>query len=176
MEKKELIGLIFICIIIFGSLMAFRKPEQEEQVVQQEQPKAVEVTEPEPYSPKTHEIILKETSATPDYLIINKGDSVVWKNQGANRRRFWIDEEVYSDLLEPGQSYSYTFIELGDHTFRDVFNGLVRGAIVVRSQPTIQITGSFLEGFTTTQKAIVGVQFTIFLLAIGVLIYTLIKK
>ncbi|OGM01563.1 hypothetical protein A3K72_02095 [Candidatus Woesearchaeota archaeon RBG_13_36_6] len=183
MEKRELIGLIFICVIIFGSLIAFRKPTEKEEPTlqpQTEQPKNIEVIEPksEPnhYSPKTYEIILKEESATPDYLTINKGDTVVWKNTGSNRKRLWIDEEVYSDMMEPGQSYSYTFTGIGDHTFRDVFNGLVRGAIVVKSQPSIQITGSFLKGFTETQKTVVGIQFTIFILAVGVLIYTLRKK
>ncbi len=175
-----MIGIIFICVIIFGSLIAFKKPVQEEQTVEpeQEQPKNVEVIEPESptYSPKTYEIILKEASATPDYLTIKKGDTVVWKNTGSNRKRLWIDEEVYSDMMEPDQSYSYTFTETGDHTFRDVFNGLVRGAIVVKSQPSIQITGSFLKGFTETQKTVVGIQFTIFILAVGVLIYTLRKK
>ena len=181
MEKRELAGLVFICIIIFGSLVAFKQPAEKQEPLTkpaQEQPKSVIPikSEPEPYSPKTHEIILKDESATPDYLVINKGDTVVWKNQGVNRRRLWIDEEVYSDPFDPGQSYSHTFTEVGDHIFRDVFNGLVRGAIVVKSLPAIQITGSFLKGFTTTQKTIVGIQFTIFLFAIGILIYTLRKK
>jgi len=179
MEKREVLGLLFICIIIFGSLIAFRKPAQEEAVQpEQEQPKNVEVIEPEPqpYSPKTYEVVLKEDSATPDYLVINKGDTIVWKNAGANRRRFWINEKIYSDLLEPGQSYSYTFTKLGDHTFRDVFNGLVRGAVIVKSPPTISITGSFLRGFTETQKKVVGIQFIIFILAVCVLIYSFRKK
>lgn len=167
-------GLAFIFIIIFGSLMLFRE-KQEEFTIEPtpEQPAAV-LAEAAPNMPKTHHIELGEDYAKPDYLVINKGDTVVWTSvkSGTNRRRFWIDEEIYSDLLDPGESYSYTFNEAGDHTFRDVFNGLVVGAIVVKSPPVIQITGSFLKGFSRNQRKVIGIQFLIFVLAVGILLFS----
>ena len=174
MDKKEIIGILFIVVVVVGSviLMSNRVGEVEPVV---EEPAYV-APEPEPYQPVTHTIELGDDYAKPDHLSIHQEDIVVWTNAGANRRRFWINEEIYSDLLDPGQSYSYTFNELGDYNFRDVFNGNVVGAIVVKQQPKILITGSFLEGFSQTQKTIVGVQFAIFLLAIVILVYTFFKK
>ena len=177
MDKKEIIGLAFIFIVVIGSLILMSKPQEEAVTPVVEQPAPPE-PEPEPYQSKTHNIKLGEDYAEPDFLSIRIGDTVVWENVGGgnNRRRFWIDEEIYSDLLDPGQAFSYTFEELGDHTFRDVFNGKVVGAIVVKPQPVIQITGSFLEGFTQKQKTMISVQMGIFLLAVVILAYTLIKK
>lgn len=170
-----MIGFFFILAVVIGSVILLNRPVNEVVVPEIEQPAVIE-PEPEPYQPKTHTIELGEDFAKPDYLSIRQTDIVVWENVGNNRRRFWINEEIYSDLLEPNQTYSYTFDELGDYTFRDVFNGKVVGAIVVKPQPMIQITGSFLEGFSQTQKTIIGLQFGIFVLAIMILGYTFIKK
>lgn len=170
-----MMGFFFILAVVIGSIILVNRPVEEVIVPGIEQPAVVE-PEPEPYQPETHTIEIGADFAKPDYLSIRQEDIVVWKNVGYNRRRFWINEEIYSDLLEPNQTYSYTFDELGDYTFRDVFNGKVVGAIVVKQQPMIQITGSFLEGFSQTQKTIIGVQFAIFMLAIMILGYTFIKK
>ena len=177
MDKKEMIGLFFIIAVVIGSLIFMNKQVKQE-IIAPEVEQPAEIKEPEPYKPKTHNIELGEDYAKPDFLSVRVGDTVVWKNvgEGNNRRRFWIDEELYSDLLEPGQSFSFVFEELGDHTFRDVFNGKVVGAIVVKPQPVIQITGSFLEGFSQKQKTMISVQIGIFLLAIVILGYTLVKK
>lgn len=177
MEKREVRGIFLILCVIVITILVFRQPAPEPAAEPvKEEPKVVEVVELEEYKSETHYIELGEDYSKPDYIVINQGDTVVWKNVGNNRRRFWINEEIYSELLEPGETYSYTFTIVGDHTFRDVFNGLVRGAVVVKSQPAIRITGSFLKGFTETQKRMVGIQFLIFVLAVGILIYTMLKK
>jgi plastocyanin len=178
MEKRFLLGLAIGMVLIFtmsylyrninGAASAGPVVEQPSDIPGPAANPSLDAQETaEPQAPSSWDVMLKEESSSPDTLIINVGDSVVWTNYGANRRRFWIDEETYSDLLEPGQSYTYTFTTPGIHTFRDVFNGNVHGVVEVRESGSL-ITGNLLRGISSKYRWPLLAQFGV--LVIGVII------
>lgn len=177
MEKRVLIGLVMACVV-FAVLQLIMSAVQVSDITiqsapNQEQPKAIEVPINIPKvqvnEPATHKILLYEDSVDPAEMTIKQGDTVKWTNMGANRRRFWINEEIYSDLLEPEQSYSYTFNEPGEHTFRDVFNGLVRGTIKVESSDSV--TGNILQNIPGKYRNVLGVQLVLLASALILILY-----
>ncbi|MFH1399687.1 MAG: hypothetical protein ABIG95_06270 [Candidatus Woesearchaeota archaeon] len=168
-DPKKLIVPAIIMIVFFAVMFMLIKQPAEipmaEQPAQptQEQPELI--AKPEKLLPKTYTIILREESATPNKLTIYVGDTVVWENLGANRRRFWINEKIYSELLDPQQAYSYTFRETGEYYFRDVFNGLVTGTIIVKARDS-SITGNFWKILPTQYKGVLGLQLLVLVLAV----------
>ncbi len=182
MEQKWVNSIIFICIIlvVFQVLSTYvhyanqPKPDPllekpEEVQIQNEEVK--DLADPVVHLPETHQILLYEQSVDPENVIIKKGDTVKWTNMGKNRRRFWINEEIYSDLLEPEQSYEYTFEKSGDNIYRDVFNGLVRGNITVEKKEIDQLTGNLMKNIPPKYKNIVGAQLLLLLLGLALFVY-----
>ncbi len=131
------------------------KPPEKEVPAPVEQPEIIEKT--------IHVIELKDNSANPRSITVDSGEKVTWVNKGTSRRRFWIDESIYSETLDPGDNFTYTFTEHGEHSYRDVFNGMISGVVKVNGQ---QITGNLL-GITGIYKDIFGIQ--IMALIIGLL-------
>ncbi|MBS1267102.1 MAG: hypothetical protein MAG795_01073 [Candidatus Woesearchaeota archaeon] len=185
MEQKWVNSILIVCILLvvfqvlstymhYSNKRELEKGLEPESVIkpQVENPEAVENLKSEESqinSPKTFEIFLYERSVKPKTLVIMQGDKVKWTNKGKNRRRFWINEEIYSDLLEPEQSYEYVFDKKGTYSYRDVFNGLVRGNVTVKKREINPLTGNILKNVPTKYKTIVGAQ--IVLLAIGVALF-----
>jgi len=182
MQKREKIGVaiiavVFVGLVVFSYLFNSQSgesvlPETQQPLPVETQEPAPEFTEPPQILPQTHKINLGEDYADPQHVTVFRGDTVVWTNKGANRRRFWIDEKIYSDLLEPGESYSYSFPSEGEHTFRDVFNGKVKGTIKVQQPPSVGITGYFLRNVPHQYRGVIGAQLVVqaFILVMALLI------
>ncbi|MBW2970993.1 hypothetical protein KY320_02430 [Candidatus Woesearchaeota archaeon] len=193
MERRFLIGIIFIVgffsisLVLFSYINFFQEPEAKAsiQFPTEEQPAAldtsVEQEQQAPREPVTHFINLFEDRAEPNKLTIYTGDTVVWLNKGSNRRRFWINEKIYSDLMDPTQSYSYTFEKAGSYKFRDVFNGLVVGTIEVESDSEEEsaitaVTGNLLQGIPRRYIDVLALQMSLLIVGLVLLFFPDRKK
>lgn len=68
----------------------------------------------------TYEIDLTGATFEPDQLSIEIGDTVTWHNISGLEHTSTSDDEFWdSDVLEPGDSYSYTFTDMGPHINSD---------------------------------------------------------
>jgi plastocyanin len=57
----------------------------------------------------------------PETLELNKGDTLVWRNLNKPKRSFTLvsEENLFDNqILGYGKSFSYTFEEAGDYTFK----------------------------------------------------------
>ena len=68
----------------------------------------------------THDITLTGSSFEPDLLSIEVGDTVVWHNDSGLEHTTTSDDGFWdSDTLEPGDTFSYTFTDMGPHVSQD---------------------------------------------------------
>jgi plastocyanin len=72
----------------------------------------------------THYISLSGSTFEPDQLSIEVGDTVIWQNNSGLEHTSTSDDNLWdSDVLQPGNpgdSFSYTFTDLGLHVSEDV--------------------------------------------------------
>ncbi|MBT4539835.1 hypothetical protein HOI26_05390 [Candidatus Woesearchaeota archaeon] len=72
----------------------------------------------------------------PREIIVNPGDSVVWRND----RRYWESSVIgvrdlhmmQSEILSPGETFLWTFNEPGEYTYVDVIVLGYTGRIIVQ--------------------------------------------
>lgn len=82
---------------------------------------------------KTHTVVLKGMKNTPATLVVNVGDTVVWKNEDvvphtATDRRKRFD----SGSIEPGGSWSYVADRKGTYFYYCAYHPNTRGKLIVR--------------------------------------------
>ncbi|ADE36651.1 cupredoxin domain-containing protein [Methanohalophilus mahii] len=74
-------------------------------------------TELEEYTPQEYRILLKNYNAIPRSLDINRTDTVIWRNEQSDPKRFFTiksEEGLWDDQkLAFGKTFRYTFNETG---------------------------------------------------------------
>jgi plastocyanin len=66
-------------------------------------------------------VLIRESAFYPETLELNTGETVVWKNLNRPKRSFTLvsEEGLFEDpVLGYGKSFSYTFDEAGEYTFK----------------------------------------------------------
>ena len=68
----------------------------------------------------TYDIVLTGSSFEPDQISIEVGDTVIWHNDSGLEHTTTSDDGFWdSDVLEPGDTFSYTFTDKGPHVDPD---------------------------------------------------------
>jgi plastocyanin len=102
------------------------------------EPETNQTTEPEE-TITSHTILIEDDEFDPDRLTIAVGDTVTWKNNresGKLAKAFIIGSRgvckaMKSEMLEPGEEFSYTFEEAGSCTYVDGIITILYGRITV---------------------------------------------
>jgi plastocyanin len=71
----------------------------------------------------------------PTAIFVNRGQTVEWTNTGNAQHTVDSDTEVFeSDILDPGDAYSYTFDEPGIFPYHCDIHPHMRGMVIVTGQ------------------------------------------
>jgi plastocyanin len=83
----------------------------------------------------TKTVDITQAGFTPNKLTIDFGDTVTWTNKDTANHQVLADQGAFptSPVLQPNQTYSYTFTKSGSFAYRDALNTNRRGTIVVRT-------------------------------------------
>jgi plastocyanin len=83
----------------------------------------------------TKTVDITQAGFTPNKLTIDFGDTVTWTNKDTANHQVLADQGAFptSPVLQPNQTYSYTFTKSGSFGYRDALNTNRRGTIVVRT-------------------------------------------
>lgn len=114
-----------------------------------EEPKVVET--PAEQVPNTYFVEMRDLKYSPAELEIYKGDTVIWVNKEEITPHMVYDsfKRFHSPRLEPGQSYNFTFSEIGEYKCRDSIFKQMQGKIIVKEK--MPITGyAVLQGIRST--------------------------
>ena len=82
-------------------------------------------------------VTMKELKFEPDAVTIKKGESVTWKNEDRRDREIMsghpplMTDEFMSPVLKKGESWSFTFDEVGEHPYHDMKVPGLLGRVVV---------------------------------------------
>jgi len=84
-------------------------------------------------SPTTYDIEIKNFAFSPSTLTIKKGDTVKWTNQDSTRHTATSDSrnELDSELLAKGDSYSHTFNSVGTFNYHCTPHPSMKAKIIV---------------------------------------------
>ena len=161
MKIKLLTSLLVVLVVILIVIFSFSFKENTEENNKIEQYKVEEITPPEDIQveetgnvpvmeePKEDvellgevEIEIKNWKFYPEEIIISPGTTIVWvNNDSVPHKPVAYDRIFYSSRLEPGDKYSFTFTNAGEHRYFDaVFPKSGRGKIIVKEEP-LPITG-----------------------------------
>jgi plastocyanin len=90
----------------------------------------------------TRTVDITQAGFTPNRLTIEYGDTVTWTNKDTANHQVLADQGAFpaSPVLQPNQTYSYTFTKSGSFGYRDALNTSRRGTIVVR--PGVSLTAA----------------------------------
>ena len=161
MKIKLLTSLLVVLVVILIVIFSFSFKENTEENNKIEQYKVEEITPlediqveetenvPVMEEPKEDvellseaEIEIKNWKFYPEEIIISPGTTIVWvNNDSVPHKPVAYDRIFYSSRLEPGDKYSFTFTNAGEHRYFDaVFPKSGRGKIIVKEEP-LPITG-----------------------------------
>lgn len=157
MNKTTVSIILFVILVAAGYFfikgLITEKPVdtsvyQSETTPATEPPMPTPVTPSESVSANTHAVIISDTGFTPRSLTIRKGDTVIWKNESSDAS--WPASAIHPTHksypttggclgstfdacrgLAPGESWSFTFNEIGDWSFHDHVNPAWNGKIIV---------------------------------------------
>ncbi len=81
-----------------------------------------------------HNIVITDYMFAPSQLIINVGDTVVWKNNGMMGHTVTSDSgsEMSSPTLASGASYNHTFSTTGTYNYHCSIHSSMTGVIIVQ--------------------------------------------
>jgi plastocyanin len=82
----------------------------------------------------TKPVDITQAGFTPSKVTIEFGDVVTWTNKDTANHQVLADQAAFptSPVLQPNQTYSYTFTKSGTYGYRDALNTKRRGTVVVR--------------------------------------------
>lgn len=85
-------------------------------------------------------VVIRSSKYMPAYLTVSQGTTVTWMNQDTTAHTVTSDDmknSVHFDsgTLQPGQSYSYTFSQMGTYTYHCAIHPDMTGSVNVISQP-----------------------------------------
>lgn len=91
---------------------------------------------------QTHQVDIVEAGADPaqwnfdpQRARIAIGDTIRWTNKGSHPHTVTADDSSFDTQLEPGQSFEYTFTQLGTVPYHDKLNPTLTGRVVVQALP-----------------------------------------
>jgi plastocyanin len=91
-----------------------------------------------PAASATTTVQIRRAGFVPATITINQDDSVVWRNRDT------IDHQVVanggqfaSPILDPGESYTFTFRNAGTYRYHDGLHPARRGTVTVRGAPPV---------------------------------------
>ena len=92
----------------------------------------------------TRNVAIARSGFVPTAITITVGDTVTWTNNDSVARSVVSDTGLFaSGLLQPGQSFSYTFDRTGTFRYRDGTRTGERGTVTVRATAaTVTLTAS----------------------------------
>lgn len=99
----------------------------------QVQPAQVDILEPSP-DPATWQY-------QPARVRIRIGGAVRWTNKGTHDHTVTADDNSFTAVLEPGESFEHTFFERGNFPYHDTLNPTMVGRVVIQLIPTPTATG-----------------------------------
>jgi plastocyanin len=86
----------------------------------------------------------------PATLTLRAGDTVTWSNTGSLRHQIVSNTGAFpaSPVLQPGQSWSFTFSQQGRFAYHDALHPSLKAAIVVAAPPPSVTIGSARQSVT----------------------------
>jgi plastocyanin len=92
----------------------------------------------------TRQVAIARSGFVPERITITVGDTVTWTNNDTARRSVVSDIGLFaSGILQPGQSFSFTFDRAGTFRYRDGTRTGERGTVTVRAPAaTVSLTAS----------------------------------
>ena len=92
-----------------------------------------------PAAAKTVTVQITSTGFVPSAVTVEVGDTVTWVNADTTRHQVVATSGAFSSpVLQPGQSFSYTFRTSGRYAYRDAFARNRRGTITVNDTVTLR--------------------------------------
>lgn len=85
------------------------------------------------YKPRTHTVALRGMKNVPATLVVNAGDTVVWKNEDVVPHTATDRGKAFdSGNIEPGGSWSYVAERKGTFSYYCAYHPNTRGRLIVR--------------------------------------------
>lgn len=125
MKKSVIIGIILIIILVVGGIY-FLKPSASKTLGSNSPSSSP------PVNSRTIDIV--GFAFSPATLTINKGDTIVWTNKDTMAHTVTSDSgnELASENLVKGQTYSHTFNTIGSFDYHCNIHTSMKGTIIVK--------------------------------------------
>jgi plastocyanin len=83
--------------------------------------------------PAIHTVTIKLVMYAPSTLTVNRGDTIVWKNEDLVPHTVTADHGAFdSGSIAPGQSWRYVVRRAGDYAYHCTFHPNMHGTLHVR--------------------------------------------
>lgn len=143
--NKTIIGVIvtLVAILLIGALIIFTGDGDDGSTTSSDQSHSdssgvhseAEVLEDEAGVVETSEVNIEDSAYGPANIRVKKGTTVTWTNKDTIRHDIAPDEEnpnfQGSELLGQGESYSFTFNEVGTYNYHCTPHPFMKGSVEV---------------------------------------------
>ncbi len=137
MKKNVLIPIIIAIVVIVGLAAALTRKNVKSTNTSNSTTRATNTdssaTKPDATSQNT--IVLKNLDFMTKKLTIKKGETVTWKNEDTAKHTVTFDDEKMqsgsSQLFGPGESYNYTFNNVGTYSYHCTPHPFMKASIEV---------------------------------------------
>ena len=128
MRNKTLIVIIIISIIVVAVGVVYYSYSRKSLIEVSKELKKSEETEGQKI------VLIGNFAYSPKEITILKGETVVWTNKDFIRHDITSDSgnELDSDLLGQGETYSHTFNQVGEYTYHCTPHPFMKGKVVVQ--------------------------------------------
>lgn len=128
MKIGGIIGLVIVVVlIVIAGILIFTKNLTDMPIINN-------LSNTNPSSPQTFNIVISGFAFNPSSLTINKGDIVVWTNQDSVAHTVTSDSgsELSSSQISTGTTYSHTFNTAGTYNYHCSIHTSMKGTITVQ--------------------------------------------
>lgn len=143
--NKTIIGVILtlVAILFIGGLVIFTGGNDQQTTTSSDQSHSdssgahseAQMLEDEAGVIETNTVNIQDSAYEPANIRVKKGTTVTWTNQDTIRHDIVPDEEnpnfQGSDLLGQGESYSFTFDEVGTYNYHCTPHPFMKGSVEV---------------------------------------------
>jgi amicyanin len=137
MSKRVVGGILAVIVIVAGVAAVFMlggkdTPSNANNATPSNTTKTNN-TEPTKQAEATNSITIKDYSYSPATITVKVGTKVTWTNQDAVGHTVTADSGTGPDsqLIDQGQSYSFTFDKAGTYTYHCTPHPYMKGTVVV---------------------------------------------
>jgi len=122
MKKSLIIAIVVIVVLILVSGIYYQVSKPTNNLT------------PKPNITSGNSVLIKDFIFSPSELTINVGDNVIWTNQDSAPHKILSDSgnELSSDTLAKGQTYSHTFILAGTYNYYCSIHPSMKAKIIVK--------------------------------------------